>query len=826
MACTYTLAKLAQGQGFEAEECLEMLAAIDAPGDLYEFHQIAANLTGIWPLLPVVADRQEPWTIERMEHWRRLCQWIMEDEEAANSLPKAPADKRLKRGPLSRRLTKYPLYCALWSLPGHGRSGQALQHLRAQFIFARSCWKRLSEQKGKKYDSVLQSAGRWVRRLADTSLHRPLLGHLPPAPLSAEAYLDHLRQLQNPVVSDPESRRVLIRMLEYAQKGRGGYGRQRQGGGRNREDPLEVSHDTFSVHDPGDDRHEPGWNQREDVTLPQSHKRHAREIGLFPEETGEGVRLHQSRQPVLVEQGDSLQTLALRERYRSRHIAVHNLGLPYRWDRLNLNDVLHLVHGLGRLLRRGLFPNWEATERKALAALIGTMYWTASPFERARKARFVDAWDKLPQTPNPEDNTVYLVWKEGAWGWMICAPHLEQRRLVNEEQRREVRAGDDRVFLPLPADAHWLLAPWMKQRFRPGKRSRRLFPEADQARLQENLTAFISRLNRTCHTRLTEQRIAGHLYQTLTNWVQDETEAMLITGRMPPAGQKASLYYYAPEKRHLARQYAKTCAAISRAVRQGLGQENNPSSSSVKLPPRLAGHVGSRICPTEEAIQRLVTGLREQVATWRRHLPYEGLAVHEFHNAYTSYCLWMLLFATGYRAVRDPFHSLKEVDLRQGFVVISDKDGDDYFNSRLVWLPSLCLEQLACYRRHRQGLVERLWVMNPQTAGHLREESPPLFFYLDTRGRFESVSPATLSNRSKAIFTLPINANRHFLRTRLREKDVPGEIVDAFMGHWEHGQEPYGRYSSLSPMDYRRMLEAPLQEVLQESGWKVLGGLR
>jgi len=64
------------------------------------------------------------------------------------------------------------------------------------------------------------------------------------------------------------------------------------------------------------------------------------------------------------------------------------------------------------------------------------------------------------------------------------------------------------------------------------------------------------------------------------------------------------------------------------------------------------------------------------------------------------------------------------------------------------------------------------------------------------------------------------------LRTRLREKGVSGEIVDAFMGHWEHGQEPFGRYSSLSPTDYRRMLESPLQELLQEAGWEVVEGLK
>ncbi|MDH5766975.1 MAG: hypothetical protein OEZ38_13265, partial [Gammaproteobacteria bacterium] len=69
---------------------------------------------------------------------------------------------------------------------------------------------------------------------------------------------------------------------------------------------------------------------------------------------------------------------------------------------------------------------------------------------------------------------------------------------------------------------------------------------------------------------------------------------------------------------------------------------------------------------------------------------------------------------------------------------------------------------------------------------------------------------------------LPLNFNRHYLRTRLREEGVAGEVIDAFMGHWELGQEPFGRYSSLSPIEYRSEIKNPLERILADDQWQVI----
>jgi len=49
----------------------------------------------------------------------------------------------------------------------------------------------------------------------------------------------------------------------------------------------------------------------------------------------------------------------------------------------------------------------------------------------------------------------------------------------------------------------------------------------------------------------------------------------------------------------------------------------------------------------------------------------------------------LLGFSTGYRAVNDPFYSLMDIDWESQFIAISDKDSDDNYNTRIVWLPHM-----------------------------------------------------------------------------------------------------------------------------------------
>lgn len=65
----------------------------------------------------------------------------------------------------------------------------------------------------------------------------------------------------------------------------------------------------------------------------------------------------------------------------------------------------------------------------------------------------------------------------------------------------------------------------------------------------------------------------------------------------------------------------------------------------------------------------------------------------------------------------------------------------------------------------------------------------------------------------------PANVHRRFMRTTLLDRDCPPEVVDAWMGHWNTGQEPWGAMSSFSYGDFVEELRKHLVPVLDELGF-------
>lgn len=62
------------------------------------------------------------------------------------------------------------------------------------------------------------------------------------------------------------------------------------------------------------------------------------------------------------------------------------------------------------------------------------------------------------------------------------------------------------------------------------------------------------------------------------------------------------------------------------------------------------------------------------------------------------------------------------------------------------------------------------------------------------------------------------NTHRRFLRTELIERRCPPEVIDAFLGHWQQGEEPYGPFSSFSARSYVETLRTYLEPLLAEIG--------
>ena len=251
------------------------------------------------------------------------------------------------------------------------------------------------------------------------------------------------------------------------------------------------------------------------------------------------------------------------------------------------------------------------------------------------------------------------------------------------------------------------------------------------------------------------------------------------------------------------------------------------------------GYVGSRLTSTSEARQKLVRELKNKISNLRND------DVINFHNAFTAYCVVMLDYATASRAVARKYFLESDMCFESNTMLVWDKNAGDTINSRIVYLPDVCIEQIKEYRRHRKLVIERMTSL-PDSEFHLLTD--PLnqkptsfyknklrahvdscygqFFFLDNKGKPKQLHPKLIREQLDGIFHLPPNVNRHNFRFNMCKELVNGEFMDAYLGHSIWGEEAYGRYSTLSLDEVLNQLNSKIEKNMIEDGWSVVRGLR
>lgn len=73
---------------------------------------------------------------------------------------------------------------------------------------------------------------------------------------------------------------------------------------------------------------------------------------------------------------------------------------------------------------------------------------------------------------------------------------------------------------------------------------------------------------------------------------------------------------------------------------------------------------------------------------------------------------------------------------------------------------------------------------------------------------------------------MQFNIQRHYLRSELQNLGVDPEFISYFMGHWDIGEEPHQRYSTVSPLSICKVLSPAIVTLVKKAGWSVQWGLR
>jgi hypothetical protein len=553
-----------------------------------------------------------------------------------------------------------------------------------------------------------------------------------------------------------------------------------------------------------------------------------RSVGLHPKET-QTVRAvsftEKKSSPTL---GFDFADLMRRQDGQVKHISQTNQRSPYRYSslsRIELAEVaragFELFTGRERFVNRGEYEIYAGL-------LLLLMLWLGRPVEQLLAMRVY-----INQSTLPKQRKGVLAFLREEEAFVLPIPSPDTRNSLQDDAKRLLYAVgksspalvDDSLIVASPVR----IKQYIEKLELPKKKRTQyseLFPEKQRERIVKAMRDALSRINRARRMRITPLRISQTLFDEITKQSGDWVDAYLLTGHAFTITEVAA-HYYSVSADVLEKYYHDAAVALRNSIYQYLGVEEQNYYDFHQGVINTGDH-GSKINVKPEMIVQLVKHLKHELSAARR-LPAGEESYRLVHNCYVGYIAFWVLFATGYRAVNDLIFRLREIDFDTGFLVISDKDDEMMSQSRVIWLLPELRSQIKCYLEHL-SVLHTLLHRHVSLYEHIEdvlsepESKSPLMFFISDSWQLQKLSPDNLKKQVPE-FTLPVNTSRHFLRSALRASGVRGELVNAFMGHAQQGQEQFGFFSTLTPTELFRELEPILSKFRLEAGWTVQQGL-
>jgi len=533
---------------------------------------------------------------------------------------------------------------------------------------------------------------------------------------------------------------------------------------------------------------------------------------------------------------------AINKRYYLSSIAMHNQRLPIHWDQLSKYEVSIFLEAVQLLsenryplkFKPHFIPNGRYSiklKQIEIAATAVTVF--------LRSVGIYDITD-LQMCSGEYKQFVsrgYRYYEDKPGCWVVKVPslgldtNLGNNFYSNAERKRE------QFFLSSGTGLERIIDSYIKE-IGISRNWGNLFNKEGWI-YRKTLDELLTHLNKQYKTRLTLKRIELYLHNTLTRQSGgDLTTAMLLTGRNDYLGV-SPLHYSAIPVEKLQKLYHECCTEIVSGHCNEMASRYPKNEASKLIGTNIlnawGGMAGTPYRPRRRAVRKMISRLQDRIRQLDK-IPRSVDKLIRVHNNIMRYTAILFAFSTGFRAVTSPLLPPSQIDEETGFAVISDKDGLDYYNARIVWLPPVCIRQYCLYIDHLEAFMPMLEHLDLEAFNALKiilnqdrpEDKLPLFFLLDKHGDSTKITPTDLwkNIRENLRYNLPANASRHYLRSLFLENECPPEIIAAFMGHWERGEEPWGRFSALSPSNYSSTIAKYLVPILAEDGWEPIAGLQ
>lgn len=321
----------------------------------------------------------------------------------------------------------------------------------------------------------------------------------------------------------------------------------------------------------------------------------------------------------------------------------------------------------------------------------------------------------------------------------------------------------------------------------------------DTMTLEQEVKATIKLINKSHNNRITISRLSNAFSAYLKHEQVDSAEAAYLLNR--EIRQTASCYYHIATSEHINNIYQKWLSYLF-AERPPFITDNNDKDLVF---------IGSHLVVYRKKIKDLFFQLKDKL----KHPVTMAKSLEEMHNNYVIFLILLLNLATGHRPVKNPFCFLNDFDTLTSRLFISDKENRGSLSARVLPLPPIISTYLKEYNEHLNNLLKLespySYDMGMKIKAVLASEIPYLFFL--NEHTYEDVTPRLLDNKLKDIFPLPLNWNRHFIRSYLSHDNVNSHAIDAFMGHSNGTVEPFSKYSALGILDLKPVANS-LQKLL------------
>lgn len=508
---------------------------------------------------------------------------------------------------------------------------------------------------------------------------------------------------------------------------------------------------------------------------------------------------------------------------QSMQLQMANQMFPWAYGALTSAEIAPvLVHRSREMMRIVSERELSAAETEELEALAfaQVMFWTSSSPEQAKRLRLPDkaAAGKdarlglLPSTPGRSAQ------------WRIRAPLPNYRSPFGESPRSKIRECVEYLLLDDVVDASALVFAFLRQpkpesspQDQPQLTS---VASSDQPeRVFRRPIPWYRRRVRVLfeladeRTRMTEGRLSRFFFtRVLEASGGDLSAAAIITGNDVPLA-RVKLFYACRSTSRLRELHQTAAIKVGSELWASLGQTSPGQARSIVWPSEQADsifkedsvYIGNRLCPTLKTVREAIKHLQFEI---RRSAQPKTNAEHQrHHNLLTIYTLWFFAYTSGVRGIATPYIDLSEIDEVRLRTTLTDKDSGVGYKSRLVRITPMLHKQMELYKE----LLSR----SPQ----IHQSGGLPCFFLDAALRPVEVRPRTIVPIMHEFLPFPVNIHRRFVSSTLLDAGCPPEFVSAWMGHWHRGEEPWGKYSSLSFSNFVKAMESYLDPLLDCLGF-------